>query len=224
MKTLIIKISLAAVFACMTAFTNLAFGQVETTRTTSVTSTGTVSEFTPHVLAVKVDTSPSPVRYTFSKTTTYVDEMGRPVSVETVKSGVPVEVYYEKNGDSLVANKVVVKKTVTTTSTSEPAVPAVSPTTPPPTVDGIIASADSDEISIRTPASEGRTHYKAREATAYVDENGNPVSRSSLRAGAPVTIFYERDGDSLLATRVVVKNSAPVEKTTIRTEETTVPR
>ena len=223
MKKLIINLSLAAVFAGVTAFTNLAYGQVET-RTTSITSSGTVSEFTPNVLAVKVDTSPSPVRYTFTKTTTYVDETGQPVSVETVKSGVPVEVYYEKNGDSLVADKVVVKKSVTTTTTRDPAVPAVASTTPPPTVDGIIASSDSDEISIRTPASAGRTHYKARDATAYVDENGNPVSRSSLREGTPVTIFYERDGDSLLATRVVVKSSAAVEKTTVRTEETTLQR
>jgi hypothetical protein len=38
---------------------------------------------------------------------------GNPVSMETVKSGLPVTVYYSKDGDDLVANKVVVRKTVT---------------------------------------------------------------------------------------------------------------
>ncbi len=44
----------------------------------------------------------------------YVDEAGYPVEVETVKSGVPVTVYYSKSGDKMVATKVVVKETTVT--------------------------------------------------------------------------------------------------------------
>ncbi len=49
---------------------------------------------------VVTTSSPAPVRYNFTKTTTYVDENGNPVSVETVKSGAPVTVYYSGDGDN----------------------------------------------------------------------------------------------------------------------------
>lgn len=84
-------------------------GSVQTTTTTSA---GTISEFSPQTIIVKTENSVEPVRYTYSKTTTYVDEAGNPVSMETVKSGLPVTVYYVKDGDNLVASKVVVKRTV----------------------------------------------------------------------------------------------------------------
>jgi hypothetical protein len=35
--------------------------------------------------------------------------------VETVKSGLPVTVYYTRQGDRMIANKVVVRKSTTTT-------------------------------------------------------------------------------------------------------------
>ncbi len=96
----------------------------------TTTSAGTVSEFSPSVITVTSGTSPAPVSYTYSKTTTYVDENGNPVSVETVRSGVPVTVYYSQDGDRMLASKVVVhnvaptdgstiiKKTTTTTTTT----------------------------------------------------------------------------------------------------------
>jgi hypothetical protein len=100
--------------------------------TTTTTSAGTISEFGPETIIVRSETSPEPVRYSYSKTTTYVDETGAPVSIETVKSGLPVTVYYTKVGDTMVASKVIVrkavvktapaieeKKTTTTTTTTE---------------------------------------------------------------------------------------------------------
>src|SRR5260221_644455 len=98
MKKLTLSLSVAIFFGLLPIVSNPAFGQAQTT--TTITSTGTVSEFTPNAIAVKVNTSPVPIHYTFTKTTTYVDENGNPVSVETVKTGVPVMVYYEKNGNS----------------------------------------------------------------------------------------------------------------------------
>jgi len=100
--------------------------------TTTTTSAGTISEFGPETIMIRSETSPEPIRYSYSKTTTYVDESGRPVSVETVKSGLPVTVYYTKVGDKMVASKVIVrkaivkpapaievKKTTTTTTTTD---------------------------------------------------------------------------------------------------------
>ena len=99
--------------------------------TTTTTSAGTVSEFSPGMITVSEGPSSLPVSYSYSKTTTYVDENGNPVSTEVIKSGVPVTVYYTQNGDRMLASKVVVrradlptdnatiiKKTTTTTTTT----------------------------------------------------------------------------------------------------------
>ena len=86
-------------------------------QSTATTSAGTISEFSPQTIVVKSENSVEPVRYTYSKSTTYVDESGNPVSIETVKSGLPVTVYYVKDGDNLVASKVVVKRTVVAPAT-----------------------------------------------------------------------------------------------------------
>jgi len=95
-----------------------------TTRTT--TSMGTISEFGPSSIVIKTETSPEPVHYTYTKTTTYVDENGAPVSMETVKSGLPVTVYYAQDGDNMVVSKVIVRRISTVTPVaSVPAVPVV---------------------------------------------------------------------------------------------------
>lgn len=72
---------------------------------------GVVSELADGALIVRSESDPTPLSYTYSKTTTYVDEDGHPVAVETVRSGVPVTVYYTQSPDGLVASKVVVRKT-----------------------------------------------------------------------------------------------------------------
>ena len=59
---------------------------------------------------IRSETSPEPVRYTYSKTTTYVDDEGAPVSMELVKSGLPVTVHYVHEGDRTVANRVIVHR------------------------------------------------------------------------------------------------------------------
>ena len=83
--------------------------------TSTTTSAGTISEFGPETMIIRSETSPEPVRYTYSKTTSYVDEAGAPVSIETVKSGLPVTVYYIRDGDRMVASKVIVRKAVVKT-------------------------------------------------------------------------------------------------------------
>ena len=84
---------------------------VETT-TTTTNAGGVISEFGPDILVLKTEAAPEPVRYSYTTKTVYVDETGAPVTMTTVKSGLPVTVYYTKVGDKMVASKVVVKKTV----------------------------------------------------------------------------------------------------------------
>lgn len=83
---------------------------------TTTENAGTISEVSPDTLVIRSETSTSPMRYTYTKKTIYVDERGMPVSMETVRSGLPVTVYYTSEGDRMVADKVVVRKTTTTTT------------------------------------------------------------------------------------------------------------
>jgi len=82
---------------------------------TTTETAGTISELGQDTIVVRSETSSSPMRYSSTQSTTYVDETGMPVSIETVKSGLPVTVYYTRDGNRLVADKVVVRKTTTTT-------------------------------------------------------------------------------------------------------------
>ena len=88
---------------------------------TTTTSGGTITEFTPgSAITLRSETSTTPLRYVVGDSVTYVDEAGAPVSAEVIRSGVPVTVHYVKEGDRMIARKVIVKKT--TTSSSAPVV------------------------------------------------------------------------------------------------------
>lgn len=97
-------------------FANGAFAETVTTETTT-SSSGTFTELTPGAIVIKSETTPEPLPYTFTKTTTYVDENGNPVAIDTVKSGEPMTVYYTQTGNDRVASKVVIKRTVTRDAT-----------------------------------------------------------------------------------------------------------
>ncbi len=86
--------------------------------TREVTSNGTISAFEPGTFVIKSESAPAPVSYHYSKSIQYVDEDGRVITRETIKPGVPVTVHYVREGDRMVANRVVVHKTTTTTTES----------------------------------------------------------------------------------------------------------
>jgi hypothetical protein len=115
-KSINSKSRLALGLAVMLACGSISMGQAVST-TTTTTSAGTISEFSPDTIVMRSETSSEPLRYSYSKSTTYVDEAGAPVSIETVKSGLPVTVHYVKEGDRLIANRVIVRKHVTATET-----------------------------------------------------------------------------------------------------------
>jgi len=125
MKNAIRNLSGLTLLGVMLFATNITRAQIAATSTTTSTTTsaGTVSQFTPDSIVVRTTTSPNPISYSSSKTTTYVDESGNAVSSETVKSGAPVTVYYTQDGDRMVATKVVVRKM--TTTSDAPATTAV---------------------------------------------------------------------------------------------------
>lgn len=78
---------------------------------TTTYSEGTVTDFGGDRIVLRSQSSAQPMPYTYTKTTSYVDEAGAPIAVDTVRSGVPVTVYYVKGADgSLIASKVVVRR------------------------------------------------------------------------------------------------------------------
>lgn len=114
--------SLAAITAAILTTGSFALAADEVVTTTTTNTAGTISEFSPDTIIVRSETSPEPIRYSYTKTTTYVDEAGAPVSMALVKSGLPVTVYYVKQGDKMVASKVIVRKVKTTTTAAPDAV------------------------------------------------------------------------------------------------------
>jgi hypothetical protein len=173
--------------------------------TTTTTSAGTISQFSPDALVVKTTTSADPVSYSYTKTTTYVDENGNPVSSETVKSGLPVTVYYDQDGTKMVATKVVVRKAVL----SDPAAPVTKETTMT-TSAGTISDFSPDAIVVKTTSSSDPVSYSYTKSTTYVDENGNPISSETVKSGLPVTVYYDQDGTKMVATKVVVRKTTTI--------------
>ena len=223
MKHIIRKSIGAILLTAAFSTTNTALAQVteESTTTTTTTSAGTISEFGPDGIVIKTTTSADPVHYGSSKTTTYVDENGKAVSIKTVKSGLPVTVYYTKDGDKLIASKVIVRKaammsdgdagtTETTTTTST----------------GTISEFGPEQFIIKTESSPEPMRYGYSKTTTYVDEDGKPVSSQTVKSGVPVTVYYTKHGKLFTATKVVVRKAqvapeAIEEKKTTTTTTTT---
>ncbi len=79
---------------------------------TVITETaGTIDTFSPDSLVIRSEVASAPTRYVVSRDVAYVDEAGAPVSIEVVKSGVPVTVHYVREADRVVARRVVVRRT-----------------------------------------------------------------------------------------------------------------
>jgi hypothetical protein len=110
MKQTIPNLTAAAVIALAFLGGHTILGQSSDQTITTITGAGTISDFSPETIVVKTDADAPPVIYTYTKSTIYVDENGNPVSMETVKSGLPVTVYYIRDGDNRIASKVVVRK------------------------------------------------------------------------------------------------------------------
>ncbi len=112
MKTTFIKRTAAMAIATALA----AFGTVRAETTVTTTSTnGTISSFTPDAFVVKTESVPA-TTYGYSKSIQYVDDSGGVVTRESISPETPVTVHYIHEGDRVVADRVVVHKTTTTTT------------------------------------------------------------------------------------------------------------
>jgi uncharacterized protein YbcV (DUF1398 family) len=202
MKKLIRNFSGLAVIGMTVLTANVVSAQTSVQTNTTTTSQGTITEFSPDTIQVRTQSMAGPVSYSYTKTTTYVDENGNPVSIETVRSGLPVTVYYDREGDRMIARKVVVRRAESLDATS----PIARDTTVTTTA-GTINSFTPDTITVQSDTSSTPITYSSTRTTTYVDENGNPVSVETVRSGLPVTVYYNQEGDRLVASKVVVRRT-----------------
>ncbi len=110
------KLSLFAFALTLLVAPVCSFAQQNQMTVTKTETAGTISEVNPDTLVIHSESSPNPVVYTYTNKTNYINEKGEPVSMETVRSGLPVTVYYTRNGNQMTAEKVLVHETTTTTS------------------------------------------------------------------------------------------------------------
>ena len=105
---------------------SVSYAEMESSTTTKTTTySGVVSQVDPSAstIILKSESSPSPVTYSYSKETTFVDSTGRPVSADVIMNS-PVTVEYSTEGGRTIVRRVVQtgparieKKTTTHTET-----------------------------------------------------------------------------------------------------------
>lgn len=111
-----------ALVQAQTTVTTTEAAPATTTATTVQTtnSAGTIQEFTPGSSRIVLRTTTgSPVTYSYSKKTTFVDSTGNVVNYESIKAGEPTTVYYTTENGEPVVSKVVVNRTVAPTAVTK---------------------------------------------------------------------------------------------------------
>jgi hypothetical protein len=192
--------------------------------TSSITTfEGTISEFGPQAIVIKTSSGTVPVRYLSNQTTNNVDENGNPVSLATVTSGLPVTVYYTKVGDTLVASKIMVRRIGSVAPVTVISTPAITLETTTTTA-GTITDFTPGKLLINTETSASPLTYVYSKTTTYVDENGVPISIKTVKSDLPVTVYYTQVGDSLTATKVIVRKAPLIEETKTTTTTTEIKR
>jgi hypothetical protein len=109
--------------------TSVTSSSSSTTSTSTVDGSGTITTYTPgsDYIAFRTETSSTPVKYYYTKSTTIVDPEGKTVEWSMLKPDMPVKYTYVKEGDRMVISRITLtkpvsyyEKTTTTTTTTKP--------------------------------------------------------------------------------------------------------
>ncbi|WP_395744807.1 hypothetical protein [Prosthecobacter sp.] len=179
------------------------------TQTTSVTlpqdlhASGTISSFNAKGMMMLDPITGSMTEYMTNADTMFVDTHGRAIPPDRITQDTPVTVHYTPVGNMIVATKVVANTALTS--------------------DGTLVEVSPGVLVIQMPgASTTPARYVNNTTTNYVDQNGKPVPPASVKAGAPVRVFYTKVGDTLIASKVEVLGAGPtgLPKPPVKTETT----
>lgn len=195
-----------------------------------VTGSGVITDYAPggEAIIVREESSSTPIRYAVTERTTFVDEAGTPLVAEKITSGMPITVHYVREGDRMLASRVVVRKTISApAAVSTPVVTERKVVAASTTAGGVITNfTPGARLIVRSESAEPLT-YAVTESTTYVDDGGTPIAVEQIAPGAPVTVHYVRDAERLVASRVIVARPAaavsppPVIRQTTTTTTTT---
>jgi hypothetical protein len=78
----------------------------------------------------------------------------------------------------------------------------------------------SDYISFRSTTETAPVKYYYTKSTSVVDPEGRTVTWSAVRPDMPATVYYTREGDRMVVSRVVLSKPTVVEKETTTTTTT----
>jgi hypothetical protein len=92
--------------------------------------------------------------------------------------------------------------------------------TQPIEVTGLVTQYGEGAIAVRAESAATPIQYHFAKTTQWVDESGNVVTRETVRAGQPVTLFYTRSPEGLLVSKVVVRRQT-VTAPAVEAERTT---
>ncbi len=146
---------------------------------------GTITSYNASGLTVLDPITGSMTVYVTNADTMFVDTHNRMVPPDRITQQTPVTVHYTQVGNMILATKIVVNTALTS--------------------DGTLVEVSPGVLVIEMPgASSTPARYVNNTTTNYVDENGKPVPTQSVKAGAPVRVFYTKVGDTLVASKVEV--------------------
>lgn len=217
MKTTPFYRALAAPAAAVAllAIDTLGQGQVVVAES-ATTKYGTITTYTPGQTLVVAQETGSPLSYVVTGNTVFVDEAGVPVEAAQVTTGVPITVSYVQEGDRMVASRVVVKKTVTPSGAVATQTTRTTTTT---TGAGTITEFRPGQTIVLRSSGADPITYATSSSTVYVDESGTPVAVENIAPGVPVTVHYVKEGDRMLANRVVVNRTVTTTRRALTEDE-----
>ena len=112
------------------------------------------------------------------------------------------------------------QETTTTTTNAATGTTTVATTTSTGTITAY--TPDSDYISFRTTTDAAPVRYYYTKDTTILDPTGRTVTWSAIRPDLPATVYYVREGDRMIARKIVLSSSpAVIEKKETTTTTTT---
>ena len=91
----------------------------------------------------------------------------------------------------------------------------IEATTTTTTSEGTVSEFGPQGLIIKTAAGSQPVRYISSETTNYVDENGNAVSAKLVTSGLPVTVYYTKVGDTLIASKIMVRTGVAAPAVTV---------
>jgi hypothetical protein len=163
------------------------------------------------------------VRFSYDKSTPFLDETGESVPLELVRGELPLTVYYLMEGEKMVARRVVVSRSmVAGDANAQPEKKrqqlaaekaqenlqlSENEQYMPQEVRGNVATIEQT-ISIVARGGKTPSSCIINNSTRFVNSAGQPVSGQLIKGGMPITIKSIRDGRRVIAQEIIIHGNA----------------